>query len=83
MLPPALRRFVDMFNVVSGSQQITQACVSLREQWEMGNANGVFHISHGKISNPQAPFRPDSGLSESTDTGVKAWYRSPVECASV
>lgn len=60
MLPPALRRFVDMFNVVSGSQQITQACVSLREQWEMGNANGVFHISHGKISNPQAPFRPHS-----------------------
>ena len=59
MLPPALRR-LDMFNVVSGSQQITQACVSLREQWEIGNANGVFHISHGKIANSQAPFRPDS-----------------------
>lgn len=79
MLPPALRRFVGMFNVVSGSQQMIQASVSSRQQWEMGVQTGSFAFHTERCLTSKHPSVPTlSGLSESTDTGMKAWVQIPL-----
>lgn len=85
VLPPALRRFVDMFNVVSGSQQMIQASVSSQQQWEMGMQTGSFTFHMERCLTSEHPSVPTlSGLSESTDTGNEGLGAdSPLECASV
>lgn len=84
MLPPALRRFVDMFNVVSGSQQMTQASVSLQQQWEMGMQTGSFAFHIERYLTPKHPsVLTLTGLSESTDTGMKAWVQIPLRMCKV